>query len=339
MDANGTFEGAVSEFVNPANNGNNVFSVKEANAMLFCWTVNRFGEKKGGDINEVTTSANKDMMGVWKKLFAIKDASGKLIKCEAWEKVKGVYNELDQRLRLLSTPFYTYKTVTREGVAERTKVPRRGIRVINRNAVPAIEATVKNYEALGQAAISDFLLVYPNLIEIAKAEMQGQFRADDYPTGETIRNRFGISWSYLPFGAPANLPKEVLERETAAAVDAMRATAEESRVALRQGLLTHVEHLVEMLSPNPDGTAKRFHETNISKIVEFAETMKLVDLTDDSDLALLANKAKSLLDGATPKQVKGDLRTAVVDGMNKVGAELKKLVGVTRKITFEEDEG
>lgn len=335
MDTVETFE----TIANPVNNGNNVFTVKEANAMLFCWTVNRFGEKKGGDINEVTTSANKDMLGIWKKLFAIKDANGKLIKCEAWEKVKGVYNELDQKLRLLSSPFYTYRSVTRDGVSERTPVPRRGIRIINRNAVPAIEATIKNYQVLGQEAINNFLLVYPNLIEIAKTEMQGQFRADDYPTGETIRNRFGISWSYLPFGAPANLPKEILERETAAAVEAMRATAEESRVALRQALLTHVEHLVEMLSPNPDGTAKRFHETNITKIVEFSETMKLVDLTDDNDLADLANKAKALLDGATPKQVKGDLRSMVVDGMTKVGTELKKLVGVSRKITFEEDEG
>lgn len=308
----------------------NVVELQVANACLFSFTINRFGDQAEGNIDEVSSTASKDMLRVMKKLFMAKDEAGNNVKVESWMKVQKTYSKLYNTLVAMSSPVYM------NGKGGRRM--RKGLRVINTSAIPRIEATINEFTKLGEAAVEEFLLVYPNLIELAKSQLQGQFCSTDYPAADYIRARFNVSWSYMPFGAPANLPKDVLERELAATIENNRATAEECRSALRQGLLGLVEHLQDILTPNPDGTDKVFKNVNVTKIVEFSDLLSVVDVTNDSDLAKVAAKAKALLDGANYKEVR-NMRTTVMSGMSQIGDELKKMIGVTRKITFEEDEG
>ena len=313
----------------------NEIELQVANASLFSLSIYRFGDRAGADMDELTTSADKEMMGAFKKLFAIRSEDGKVGENKEWTVVKGVCNDLYLEVNKRTMPVYTY--------AGTRKRSRKGLRIVNVNKIVEIEALIKKHEQLLGESLEKFATVYPNLIENAKVLLNGQFRQDDYPSIDYIKSRFGFGWSYLPFGSPANLPKEVLERELRATVEANKATAEECRLALRQGLLSLVEHLTETLTPDAKtGKRKKFYESNLEKIVEFQKLLEFTDLTSDSELRVIADKARQLVSDATPEDIRngGKVTDKVMAGAKEIGAVLRTMVGEVkgRKFDFGDEE-
>jgi hypothetical protein len=311
---------------------NKIIELQISNATLFSLSMYRFGDTVQGDMDEIETSANKDLMKLHKRLFAIRDAKGNLVECPQWKKAKSVFGKLNMEIAKRSTPIFTYNNGSRR--------LRRGLRLINLDCIKDIEALIKGYETQMITALDEFAVVYESLKDIAKQELNGQFNADDYPSIEYIRSRFGISWSYLPFGLPPNLPKEVLEREMAITIANNKATAEECRLALRTGLLSLVEHLQAVLKPDTEtGKKKRFFESNLDKIVEFQNLLKFTDMTGDTELADMAQKARALVDGAVAKDIrKGNMVDEMVKGAEEIAVTLRTMVGEVkgRKFNFDE---
>ena len=322
------------------NNGTklgNEINLAIANATLFSWSIYQFGDKVMGDTNEITTSANKKLMKVYKTLFSSRDeVTGSPIECKEWKAVKSAYNDIGTELRVRSTPLYTY--------SRNIKRMRRGIRIVNARQIPLLERIIEDKEKEAKAVLESFLKVYPVLIENAKLALAGQYSESDFPTPDVIRSRFGISWSYLPFGQPSNLPKEVLEREMQAEVEANKETARECRLALRQGLLSLVDHLTDVLTPDAKtGKRKKFYESNLEKIVEFQKLLEFTDLTNDDELRTIADKARLMVSDASPEDIKlgGKVTDKVMQGAKDIAESLRTMVGEVkgRKFDFSDDEG
>ena len=308
----------------------NEIELQVANASLFSLSIYRFGDRAGADMDELTTSADKEMMGAFKKLFAIRSEDGKVGENKQWTDVKGVCNDLYVEVNKRTMPVYTF--------AGSRKRSRKGLRIINVNKIVEIEALIKKHEQLLGEALNKFATVYPALIENAKVLLNGQFRSDDYPSIDYIKSRFGFGWSYLQFGSPANLPKEVMERELASTVAANKATAEECRLALRQGLLSLVDHLTDVLTPDAKtGKRKKFYESNLEKIVEFQKLLEFTDLTNDSELRLIADKAREMVSEATPEDIKlgGKVTEKVMNGAKEIGEALRTMVGEVKGRKFD----
>ena len=309
-------------------NNNKIIELQISNATLFSLSMYRFGDSVQGDLDEIETSANKSLMKLHKRLFCIRTENGELAECPQWKNVKSVFGKLNAEIAKRSSPLFTYNAGCRR--------LRRGLRLINLDCVESIETLIKEYQEKMETALDEFAVVYKSLKEVAKQELNGQFDAADYPSIETIRSRFGITWSYLPFGLPPNLPKEVLEREMKATIESNKATAEECRIALRTGLLSLVEHLQAVLMPDAEtGKKKRFFASNLEKIAEFSSLLKFTDMTNDVELKEIADKAKALVKGANVKEVRdGKLTETLTKGAEQIAIQLRSMVGEVKGRKF-----
>jgi hypothetical protein len=106
----------------------NEIQVNIGNVALLAWTIYKFGDKVQGDTGEITTSADKKRLLLYKKLFSVWDEVNKeFIEPSVWVGVKSAYNNIGVELRRRSMPVFTI----RNGV----KRMRRGLRLVLRAAI------------------------------------------------------------------------------------------------------------------------------------------------------------------------------------------------------------
>ena len=84
----------------------------------------------------------------------------------------------------------------------------------------------------------------------------------------------------------------------------------------------------DRLKDGPDGKPARFHQTTVSKLVEFLDTFEFRNVTDDTQLKELVGRAKGLLSGVTAKDLKTtvELRGHVRQGIADIAAQLDSLI-------------
>ena len=80
--------------------------------------------------------------------------------------------------------------------------------------------------------------------------------------------------------------------------------------------------------PISDGKPARFHQTTVSKLVDFLDGFDFRNVTDDTELKSLVERAKSLMSGVSAKGLKtaADLRNQVRAGMDEIAVRLDTMI-------------
>ena len=154
------------------------------------------------------------------------------------------------------------------------------------------------------------------------------WHAEDYPTVDQLRGRFGIEHSFVSFGVPDGLPEKVKAEATAK----LRKNIEEASVQMITGLRVEfgklVEHLIERITPEANGKPKIFHDSLLENFDSFFESFKHCNLMDDSDLAKQVELCESVLKGVTPAALRNskDVQKQIAKQFGEVKATVTKLV-------------
>jgi len=184
--------------------------------------------------------------------------------------------------------------------------------------------------------IEEFANQYDEFIGEAKADMDEEiFNEADYP--RNIRERFGIYWRFFEMTVPSSITKEIREEETKRFNDLMQQAKKEAVLALREGFAEIVTHLTNTLSGKLDGEEKRLRASSIDKVTEFFNEFQNKNVFNDSELESLITKAKNVVKGVTPKDLRDD--EALTKTINKQLGEIKKELDastekVRRKFSF-----
>ena len=194
---------------------------------------------------------------------------------------------------------------------------------------------VQEREPLIEAAVN----VYDAAIERAKVFLGPLFKQSDYPPKEVFRASFDFSWQYLEIGVSGKL-KEVSADIQAREAAKMNATYVEASQAIQALLRTSmgelVNHLVDRLTPGPDGKKKVFRDSMLDNVNDFLKTFRSRNLTDDTDLATLVEQAQQLTNGISPENLRTNegLRDNVQRGFEQIKAQLDAMIQVapTREI-------
>ena len=155
--------------------------------------------------------------------------------------------------------------------------------------------------------VGAFLSVYPERVEAARARLRGLFDQGDYPDTEMLRAAFGFEWKYVTFDLPSAgvLSSAVYRREQEKANAAIQSEVEEIRMALRKSFAELIDHATARLAPAPGGKKMVFRDSLIQNLEEFFGYFAQRNIVGDSDLASLVDRARAVLQGVTPE----DLRT------------------------------
>lgn len=130
------------------------------------------------------------------------------------------------------------------------------------------------------------------------------FNARDYPPDAKLKQCFGIEWQWLDLGVPEDLPA-ALRAEAAEKLDRqMTQAAEEVRTALYAQLGEFLDHLVDKLTPSPDGKAKIFRDSLVENVQSFCACFDSRNFLSDDRLSNLVAKSRAVLDGVTPDKLR-----------------------------------
>jgi hypothetical protein len=306
--------------------GMDVPMIDRNQAVAVSVTFRRLGDSRQGNMDEIETSADKDMGRFVKRLFcaAQADADGKeKARCAEYEAIRSFDNQ-------------TYNWILSQSVS---LLGRRNVRLIKKDAVGEIDAYLKDRQRERQLLVNAFGKVYPIVVENARPMLNGQFRESDYPSVEEAVAKFSLEWDYLALGVPDNLPDDVKAEIAAKAEKTWAATAAEIRDGLRVGFVKLVEHLIDRLQAKGTEKKSKFHDSNIGNLLEFIDALERRNLTNDKALEEVANKAKALIASASSDDLKAkaDVRGKMIEEMAKVKDAVDGLIGPEKRRKFNLD--
>lgn len=171
------------------------------------------------------------------------------------------------------------------------------------NALAAVDLRVKvgEWDAEYWRAVEDFLPEYPVIRAQRQFEMGSLFNERDFPPPDVLRRRFAFRcppWSPLGDGNDLRFATGISPEDAQRFADEAVA-AEKDRMAACVGeaakKLFKVVQSLHATMKIPHGEAGgEFRNSKIENIIEIAELMPILNVTNDPGLAALAKQAKIL---------------------------------------------
>lgn len=174
-----------------------------------------------------------------------------------------------------------------------------------RNGVYAVPCTImsdwaeylKVYQIERQCLVADFKDAYAGSRYDAQYELGELFRAEDYPDESTVADKFYVEVRYLELGVPGKLQLIAPEAFQKAHADLM-ASVEQGKAHIESILCAEAMELVQGLRNTlqglDDGTLKKFYDSHVTKIAEWADLFLTArNVTGFDGLAAVAEQLKA----------------------------------------------
>lgn len=210
--------------------------------------------------------------------------------------------------------------------------PIKGIYFIPNEQVETINSGLKTFATEMNIKVEEFAAQYSNYISEAKEELgEESFNESDYPLN--IRERFGLHWRFFEMTVPSSITNEIKSEETKRFNDLMQQAKHEAILALRGGFAEIVTHLTDTLSGKLEGEEKRLRASSIEKVTEFFNEFQSKNVFKDNELESLIKKAKDVVAGVTPKDLRNDesLTKLINEELGKIRDELDSSTETIRR--------
>lgn len=287
----------------------------DSNTVALIFSTRTWGVERQADKRLIETDADKNYLRLSKKLIDSRE----------YDSINEYIRQTKNWLLMRSVPSFF----------------RSGCYLLRLDAVPRVETYLADRAALLPALVDRLLAVLDERIEGARVNLGSQFNARDYPSREQLRGSFGWSYQWIAFNVPQGLPPSVYKAE----MDKISNMWEESAIAitdaLRTGFSKLISHAVERLTPGPDGKPKKIYDTLIGNVQDFIATFRDRNVTNDSELETLVQKAQAVLIGVDNSQVIRDneaLRQAVQAGFAEIQVQIDSMIGTAKSRQFDFDE-
>jgi hypothetical protein len=250
-----------------------------------------------------------------------------IISCEEFDAISSLDNSIRTYLykKALPAPF------------------RRGFYLIPLAMVERVDEVIQKYKDDRKYLVALFLSVYQKAVEDAKQRLGALYNPQDYPSAAVVETAFYVNSSYLQLGeVPGTLNQiapEIFQREQSEFKNKLATAADEIQQALRVSFLELVEHMKSRLSPDSEGKPRIFRDSLVMNMREFINDFRARNIADDAELEKLVERARLVLNGATPDKIRSseDLRGRVASNMEEIKASLSGMITTAPKRKFNLD--
>ncbi|MBV9083890.1 MAG: hypothetical protein JOZ62_14525 [Acidobacteriaceae bacterium] len=263
----------------------------------------RLGNSKKVSTSQIEVDTDKSLLRVSKHLFDSPEYTA----------IRNFDGEITRYLEQICLPF------------------ERGVHLCPLPLVRQVDSKMHEFACRRSELVEAFIAVYPELCKSAPGRLRALHNPLDYAPVEQVRAAFAFSWRYVSFGVPEQLREistEIWTEEREKASRVMSEAVSEVQAVMRSAMAELVRHMQDRLQDGPDGKPVRFHQTTVSKLVEFLDTFEFRNVTDDSELKELVERAKALLSGVTVQALKttAELRVHVRNGIADIAGQLDGLI-------------
>lgn len=253
--------------------------------VLLMLNISRFGNRRKGNLQEVRTDADLEMLRLSKVL----------LDCDEMDAVQKFDGEM-------------LRWITNRTVSSYFK---NGVYQCRPGLVPKLEEGLKRFELERRYLVDKVAVAYQRAKGEAELRLGTQYQEGDYPGEVEFKGRFKVSWRYLQVSAPGALKgvDPELFREQMEALRQQFDTARQMAcAAVREQLAELVTHMAERLQPGEDGKRKTFKLGSVENLREFCATFPFKDVTNDTELALEVQKLEATLRGVNAEGIRNDLQ-------------------------------
>lgn len=273
-------------------------------------TFSSVGNRRKVHSGQIEVDADKAWLAVSKKL----------IECDEYEAIGRLDSEVKSYLDARALP----------------SLLKRGIYLLPIPMVKDVDDQLRRYVELRKECVERLIVVYRKHVDEAEGRLRELFERTDYATPEQLHAGFSLTWQFTSFNTPASLQqvsRELYEKEKEKNEALWKDANEACQQLLRQNMGEMVDKLVDKLTPGEDGKKKIFRNTAITNIQEFLSTFDMRNVTDDSKLKAIVDKARALLSGVDPEQLRTEegLRDAVRNGFEKIQSSMSGMIEVKPK--------
>lgn len=169
--------------------------------------------------------------------------------------------------------------------------------------------------------VRSLVAVYDDVLQREATALGPNFNPGDYDSTSEVQNRVSLDYSYVTFGIPQNLPEQIRIREVEKQSQRLTESVDAMQALLRNEMAKLVEHAVEKLTGSKeDGKPKVFRNSLIGNLRDFIQLFRDRNVTNDEQMEALCNKAKQLLDGVDPADLrdKEPVRESVARGFAEI---------------------
>lgn len=180
--------------------------------------------------------------------------------------------------------------------------PLSGVLFLPKGSIEEVHNTLIAQKEKFTLKVNEFSENYPLYREAAREKLGDLFNESDYPTD--ITTKFNFEWQFFIMEAPGKhgvLSPELYAQAESRFRQTIASFQETAMMTLRESFAELVGHMVERLS---DPT-KKFKDTLVGNIRVFMDDFNNLNITDDSALQELVERAKGVLSGEITAQ---DLR-------------------------------
>lgn len=222
---------------------------------------------------------------------------------------------------------------------------RRGVYLIPDQLIDQVDRMIVDYKARREEMIDAFLAVYEQEADRARSSLGALYDAADYPPASRVRAAFVVRHRWVAFGVPGRMQSvsgDIYRREQQRIRTELESAAQDIRDAMRQTFADLIAHMVDRLTPGPDGKPRIFRDSLVENLAGFLETFAARNIAGDSDLAQLVDQARGVLNGTTPDAIRREAltRRTVAEGVAQIAARLDTMIKTTgRRFNFAEEGG
>jgi hypothetical protein len=276
----------------------------------------RFNNEKKADLSKVQTAAEKKMLKMEKSLLdspELKAISAFDLACQIW-------------LSSAALPSYLMAGLYRIPIAK----------------VRAIYDGLVERETQRKQLVEAFLDRYAALKQEAAALLADQYDPADYPKLEVVASKFKFEYFFMDID---EVPDQLKSIDAAIYGEAVKKTeaklaqvVSDIRLGMSEAFSEVIAHMAERLQTGPDGKPKVFRDSLVTNLTEFFEDFPLRNVTNDEGLTALVQKAKAVMAGITPDDLRdadGGVRAKVAKSISQIKTAVDAMVVErTRAISF-----
>lgn len=294
------------------NNGNAKNALERA--VVLSVSFGKPGVRRKVDNSEIEVDADKSLIHVSKEILS----------CNEYKAIGKLDGTLTKTLREKCLPA--------------NKFFRRGFHLVSPAMLQEIDETVLEFKRQRVILKDAFIALYPSLVEGDKARLRGTYDADDYPPREEVERAFYLKARYLTLGTPEDLRganAEIFARQEQENAAFWTEAREEIRSTLRVAMSEFINHLLEKLTGNNGEKPKIFRDSAVTKMVAFLDAFEKRDLTEDGEMLVVVQQARTLMAGVDPQTLRenGTVREIVRKGFEELKASTDGLLSTrTRQI-------
>jgi hypothetical protein len=253
-----------------------------AKAICLSLKLSSLGIRKKVASNAVQSDADEDMLHVSKDL----------IESKTFKEIKSLDGKIKAYIRTVWLPSPMFKS---------------GIYLIPIASLEDIDNQLEQFKSERHELVQKFIVEYPALKEAAETKLNSLFNPLDYPEISRIQRAFNMDTRYVTFSTPGKLKEismTIWQREQDKAAKDMNEAMEEIKMSLREYYRDFMDHLVDRMGSEDDGSRKTFHVSTVAKFQNFLDTFQQRNIVNDAELAKLVEDGKAILGGVEPKSLR-----------------------------------